>query len=295
MSDTPPRDSRQPDVPDEEQLRALDAYIDALAVTGDTTAAPGSVLPGPDGPALAALVDRLGALPESVWDDAVVSVPSPPRSSPSATDCRTHRGCRCSTRRLSYRILRPSAAAVALTVVAVVVAAAVLANTFSGQPPPRSVTGVTAVPAAWQLAGFIDQPAWQVGASAAAVGPSAPITCPNESTCYADEPGYSPSNTVVEVTTDSGSAWQASSLPAGSQTTSAVTCPTADQCLVAGYTGAPAGSGVPLGGNPSILSTTDGGATWSVQPLPSKVVQVTDLACTSPSDCVGAGYGPRLP
>ena len=163
-------------------------------------------------------------------------------------------------------------------------------NTFSGQPPQRPVTGVSTVPASWRLAGFIDQMAWQPSSSGA-VAASVTATCPTVTTCYTDNLGSGQYGAVVEVTTDGGAAWQASPLPAGTWLTSNLTCPTAEECLVAGYAGVPIGAASPSGGTPAVFVTTDGGGDWSTVPLPGQAAEVVSLACRSVTTCVGASYG----
>ena len=235
-------------------------------------------------PELAAVVRRLGRLPAAAWDAAAPlyqgPVPVPAVADP-ITAGRPPDGPR-RPRTGPRRFARPPAAvAWAATAAAVVVILAVVGiNTFSGQPPQRPVTGVSTVPASWRLAGFIDQMAWQPSSSGA-VAASVTATCPTVTNCYADNLGSSQYGAVVEVTTDGGAAWQASPLPAGTWLTSNLTCPTAEECLVAGYAGVPIGAASPSGGTPAIFVTTDGGVDWSTVPLPSQAVEVVSLACRS--------------
>ena len=92
----------------------------------------------------------------------------------------------------------------------------------------------------------------------------------------------------MEATTDGGRTWQALPLPDGSRVTTSLACPAPQRCLVGAAPGSTAGSGAPAGGSPSILATTDGGATWSVQPLPG-LDQAVAVACATTSRCVVAG------
>jgi hypothetical protein len=212
--------------------------------------------------------------------DRLLASPSPAPAlapAPSRTPARAPARRRPPPR----RVLVGSSAAV-IVVAAVVTLVAVLGNAFSGQSPSM-VTNLPATPAAWRLAGFIDQPAWQTD-PATTVGSAAVVTCPSASTCYADVMGGSPADTVAEASTDGGTSWQGSALPTGWQFTSALSCPTAGQCL--------AGGSAP---GAAVLSTADGGTTWSASVLPAAVAQVTNLACNGPSVCVGTGYGPAAP
>ncbi|HEY1734156.1 MAG TPA: hypothetical protein VGG23_06890, partial [Acidimicrobiales bacterium] len=279
-----------PGEPTSEELSALDAYLGAVA------AAAAEPLPAPAGvdPELAAVVRRLGRLPAAAWDAAAPlyqgPAPGPTAVDPIAAD-RPADGPR-HPRTGQRRFARPPAAAAwAATAAAVIVILAVVGiNTFSGQPSERPVTGVSTVPASWRLAGFIDQMAWQPSSSGA-VAASVAATCPTVTTCYADNLGSSQFGAVVEITTDGGATWLASPLPAGTWLTSNLTCPTADECLVAGYTGIPIGAASPSGGTPAVFVTTDGGASWSTVSLPAQAVDVVSLACRSATACVGASYG----
>jgi hypothetical protein len=283
-----------PDEPTPEELSALDAYLDALAAPAPAAAA--EPLPAPAGvdPALAAVARRLGRLPAAAWD-AVAPLYQGPAPGPTAVDpiavdrpADGRRSPRTGPRRFGHP---PAAAAWAAIAAAVIVILAVVGiNTFSGQPPQRPVTGVSTVPASWRLAGFIDQMAWQPSSSGA-VAASVTATCPTVTTCYADNLGSSQYGAVVEVTTDGGATWQAASLPAGTWLISNLTCPTAEECLVAGYSGVPVGASSPSGGTPAVFVTTDGGANWSTAPLPGQATEVVSLACRSTTVCVGASYG----
>ena len=39
------------------------------------------------------------------------------------------------------------------------------------------------------------------------------------------------------------------------------------------------------------LTSSDGGTTWTSQRLPAGVADLSDISCTSSSDCMAAGYG----
>ena len=281
-----------PEEPTPEELGTLDAYLDALGAVS----AAAEPLPTPGGvdPELAELARRLGQLPAAAWDAAAPlyqgPAPVPPVADP--TGGRRPPGGLRHPRSGPRRFARPPAAAAwAATAAAVIVILAVVGiNTFSGQPPKRPVTGVSTVPASWRLAGFIDQMAWQPSSSGA-VAASVAATCPTVTTCYADNLGSSQYGAVVEVTTDGGAVWQAVPLPVGTWLTSNLTCPTAEGCLVAGYTGVPVGAASPSGGTSAVFATADGGADWSTVPLPAPAVDVVSLACSSATACVGASYG----
>ena len=174
------------------------------------------------------------------------------------------------------------------------VAAALVAlvTSLAAVLPGGTPTGVPrlAAAAAWRTAGMIDQPAWQPSGSGGTVGTAAVVTCPSMSDCFADTPGAGRGSTVVEVSTDGGFSWQASSLPDGEQLTSALSCFSATECFGGGLelgqgTGASSGAA-------DVVITMNAGATWSTYLLPTSVARITNLACVSAVRCVGAGYGP---
>jgi BNR/Asp-box repeat protein len=274
-----------------EELWALDAYLDAL-VAPESVPVPAGVDTG-----MAAVARRLGRLPAATWDVAAPFYETPFYETPSfvaAVDGPTADDGPADDRRPTRRRLArpPAAVAWATTAAAAIAILTVVGiNTFSGQPPTRPVTGVSAVPASWRLAGFIDQMAWRPSSSGA-VAASVAATCPTVTTCYADDLGGSQAGAVVEVTTDGGSTWQAAPLPPGAWLTSNLVCPTAGRCLAAGYADVPIGATSPAGGTPAVFVTDDDGSDWSTALLPSQAVDVVSLACRSATACVGASYGP---
>ncbi len=275
-----------------EELSTLDAYLDALAAA--RAAAEPSPTPVRVDSDLAETARRLGQLSAAAWDAAapLYQGPAPaPTLADSIADDQSVAGGRRS-RTGPRRFGRPPAVvAWAATAAAVIVILAVVGiNTFSGQPPERPVTGVSTVPASWRLAGFIDQMAWQPS-SAGALAASVAATCPTVTNCYADNLGSSQFGAVVEITTDGGVAWRPSPLPAGTWLSSNLTCPTAGECLVAGYADVPLGAASPSGGSSAVFVTADGGASWSTISLPTQAVDVVSLACRSATVCVGASYG----
>jgi len=85
-----------------------------------------------------------------------------------------------------------------------------------------------------------------------------------------------------------------SSLPATVQALQAISCATASRCWAVGSTVAT--SAAPSG--PVLVASTDGGATWALQPLPAGVGYLTGIACASSRACTavgqvgGTGVGP---
>lgn len=265
-------------------FEVLDRQIDGLA---SGRGGPAGRVGDPVGtPGLGHVLGRLASLGQEEWERAapLAELPGavPPRVARHAAAGRSH-GRRVPSGR-SGRILVASAAA------AVVVAGVLVAASFSGQPPQTPHRGTTVVPAAWRLAGHIDQPAWQLGGSAAGVGQSPVLTCPSSAHCFAVDPWAPLGAGVLEASTDGGATWAATQLPTGWQFTSGLTCPATARCLAGGVEGAPPGNPTAAGATAVILQSTTAASTWRAVPLPGQVAVVTDLACTGGA-CVGAGYG----
>ena len=88
---------------------------------------------------------------------------------------------------------------------------------------------------------------------------------------------------MVLTTTDAGAAWVTHLLPAGVFSPAAVACPSAATCFVAASTSAAMSHG-------RIVVTTDGGSTWTAQPLPAtKNDFLLSAACPSTSTCYVGG------
>ncbi len=111
-------------------------------------------------------------------------------------------------------------------------------------------------------------PAWTMAAPAG-VGILESVSCPTASICVAvggnapaGSPGGSLGTGVVLVSENGGSTWSSAALPPGVGLLDAVTCPTASSCLAAGKSVA---SGIVM------LSSSDGGGTWSYDQAPESV------------------------
>lgn len=71
--------------------------------------------------------------------------------------------------------------------------------------------------------------------------------------------------------------WNAEPPPSGGPyDAAAISCPTATNCEV-------------VGGSNTVIATTDGGATWVSQTVPSGS-ELTDVSCASSADCVAVGF-----
>ncbi len=117
------------------------------------------------------------------------------------------------------------------------------------------------------------------------------ITCPSSSECIAV--GYVQSTTpetispVVWRTTDTGATWTQEQLssPASSYIElDAISCSSTADCVTVG------GNGIGSSGSPTaIYTTTDGGITWTQEPVPVDVVDVSGVSCPSATTCYASG------
>jgi hypothetical protein len=74
-------------------------------------------------------------------------------------------------------------------------------------------------------------------------------------------------------------------LPPPVQSLRAVACATARRCWAVGSTSATSSGSF----GPALVATTDGGTTWTVQPIPPTVGYLAGVACTSPRSCTAVG------
>jgi hypothetical protein len=127
------------------------------------------------------------------------------------------------------------------------------------------------------------------------------IDCVSATTCWvAGETANSTQNPEVARTTDGGKSWTTfSNLPAvppnsngDTYLLNGISCSSADSCV--------AGGGINGGPGPAaVISTTDGGATWSMSadPALAGVQQVMSLSCLAASGgpvCHAAGFAPQV-
>ena len=94
------------------------------------------------------------------------------------------------------------------------------------------------------------------------------------------DPAPASGASVIAATTNGGVSWKAQHVAGGSTPQlSAVSCPTAADCMAVGSNGASLpGSGV-------VVATSDAGATWSPAPSPKNALVVSSVTCASRSDC----------
>ena len=216
-------------------------------------------------------------------------------------------------------IRRRSYAVAAVIVVLSVISAAVLVHSH-----PSTVKGSPgkATPG-WRLASMVGPATQPFTPTPGNAQSPIDITCPTATICYvtAQTPstvpgavtGNNPSQPVLSPTmgaygsTDAGRTWKPLSLPPGTNLDTKFTCPSATTCMA----GSQASGPDTMGGNRQpqlLLTTTDGGATWSEETIPLSAVTGNDsaldpslvgvvgtlnqLTCFSASTCVAFGLVP---
>ncbi len=144
---------------------------------------------------------------------------------------------------------------------------------------PEGRTGVNAPSGAnGQRAPQKDAPlAVTAGGASAGQGGYSAVFCSSTSSCIAV--GADGSGDAIAATSDDGSTWQQSSIPAGVGELDAVTCLSTTSCVA--------------GGRGSLLSSSDGGQTWTQENLPVANTTLLGMTCTGGSTCVAAGISPQ--
>lgn len=128
---------------------------------------------------------------------------------------------------------------------------------------------------------------WRVSASY----PSSPlpksVSCPSTSVCFAVGVDSDNGNAIT-VTTNGGATWTSQPVPASATgyTLSGISCSSTTECAVSG------GGSASVGDMGFVLTTTDGGATWTSQSLPSSTGNLVGMACPSTTDCYALGEFP---
>lgn len=136
--------------------------------------------------------------------------------------------------------------------------------------------------APWHLAAMVSTTPFV--AASANIAFADHMTCPTSADCYLVstplDSSFGDAVNNVYASTDTGSHWSQLTLPHDVIATTALSCVTATRCMAGGgllraYSGNPAVAKPQR--DPVLLSTVDGGGTWSVQPvpIPSAVQQLT--------------------
>jgi photosystem II stability/assembly factor-like uncharacterized protein len=106
------------------------------------------------------------------------------------------------------------------------------------------------------------------------------LACPTASTCFVLSNAF-PNPTVLKVTAASTTS---ENLPTEVGGGNALSCASANVCLVGGYDSSQTGGGI-------LVATTDGGLSWAPQTLPTGAVNVAVMAITCPASSVCRAVG----
>jgi len=127
------------------------------------------------------------------------------------------------------------------------------------------------------------------------------VVCPNTKDCWAVGNGWKTVRNatgigpvaVIYATTDGGGTWQAQKTPrtpvGGTSSLTSISCRSVKDCLVIEDNGTMT---MPYSDRrPTVLSTTNSGASWVVQKVPASVTGLNAIACSSVSSlCTATGY-----
>jgi photosystem II stability/assembly factor-like uncharacterized protein len=138
-------------------------------------------------------------------------------------------------------------------------------TTAPAPAPPTTPTTIPSAPPAgsWSLAGAIP-----VAMNA--------LSCLTPTACVAVG---GTASAAIFLTADAGATWTQVVPPAGAPSLNGVACPSASECLAVG--------------GESVLTSTDGGALWSSQPLGNGTLAA--ISCPTAATCVAVGAIPPVP
>jgi photosystem II stability/assembly factor-like uncharacterized protein len=118
------------------------------------------------------------------------------------------------------------------------------------------------------------------------LGSLSAISCASSTACWAlaiDGSGTQ----VVLATTDGWNTWTTQNVPSDTGSLGAISCPTTSDCWAVG--GTLTEDSDSLSATASIVTTTDGGSTWTTQSAPNSDGLLYGVSCTSSSDCITVG------
>jgi hypothetical protein len=116
------------------------------------------------------------------------------------------------------------------------------------------------------------------------------ISCHSNTTC--EVVGDSDSGSVVGYavgTTTGGTSWKVQAVPSGQEKLYAVSCASATVCAATGLNEAGKGKVRHASSPTAIITTTNGGASWTSRTPPAGVIFGSSLVCPTPSVCEGVG------
>jgi photosystem II stability/assembly factor-like uncharacterized protein len=145
--------------------------------------------------------------------------------------------------------------------------------------PQHTIAGTRAAGGAWRLASYLVT-GWQRNTEAVSAGF---LTCPAAGTCYVvgdstASPSGAPDMNALYVSTNGGIGWSALPVPSGLNFTTALSCGSAADCAAGGL----------YLTQPVFADTSDGGHSWTIDPLPAAARGVIfQLSCPTSSTCSG--------
>ncbi len=198
-------------------------------------------------------------------------------------------------RRRGVRSRVPVRLAASLAVVVALVVAALVVTLGHGVKEPHTTPPLTQVfttptqtsSASWNLTGLVAASGWHPQS----VGATSPVQliCPTQRTCIAsgvdlgvDQNSLPQQQNDIEVSTDGGATWRVAEVPPDGMYFNGFTCPSSTTCMTVGVLPND-GSGPPP---PSLYTTTDGGASWTVRVMPGLVFASAALACWTTTSCI---------
>jgi photosystem II stability/assembly factor-like uncharacterized protein len=120
------------------------------------------------------------------------------------------------------------------------------------------------------------------------------VSCPTATICMAVGQSSDGTSGSALLTSSSGGRWRSLSLPKGQEELALVTCTTRRTCIGEGMMDVTMGMPI-YGERPGVISTKDGGATWTLRALPvgnigqQGVPSFKGMACPSPNRCYMVG------
>jgi hypothetical protein len=148
-------------------------------------------------------------------------------------------------------------------------------------------------PGYWAASTVDDGSVWQrLGPLPGGLAGVSSLACTSASTCLAagdmpTTPGKGAA--AVAFTTDGGMTWSSATMPPGTGPLHDVACPAPTECLAVG-TKSPTTIGVAQGQG-EVISSADGGATWTTVAAPASVGDAFGVTCPTASACAVVGTG----
>ena len=144
---------------------------------------------------------------------------------------------------------------------------------------PVSRTNLHAPKGTWLLADFITSEGWQQNTTGPEPGN---LACPTAQICFVtgDNSNSSSGEAIYNslyVSYDGALSWNVLPIPSGVDFSTPLTCAGANNCA----------AGATDNGQPVFITTTDGGHSFTIDPLPSTYGQLYSLSCPSLTFCAG--------